>query len=308
MIALKFRKISWAGLVAGLAVAALVTGCGQNPSLSADNAPVFAGGSGGATGGGDGGTTTVVGGASNAGAENTGGCDDSHPCAEGVCVDGICCETTDLACNGVCCDSGQFCSFNKCIDPGGPCQSAADCEDDEYCETALADEGAGGAPGECGMSVLAQGRCVDMPPVCDPASVGGAASGGSGSSGSGDCIELCEFRPEAGNLTTNVKWQWGIDQPPKEYANSADVWSTPAIARVFDANCDDKVDDADPPNVIFVSGDAMQTCCSCGGYSPSTCLTGVLRGARSRTQPPRVGAARGSPRPSRYHGVRGQGE
>ena len=251
--------------------------CGKNPKLSASHQPSFGSGgtsSGGATGGAAG-TTTLAGGANNGGSESTNECDAENPCAAGVCVDGVCCETEELGCHGICCDSGQFCSFDKCIDPGGPCQSAADCADEQYCETALADEGAGGQ-GECGVSVLAQGRCVDMPPVCASGAGGAGGTGGAGG-GSGDCIELCEFRPEAGNLTTNVKWQWGIDIPPKEYAESADVWATPAIARVFDANCDEKVDESDPPNVIFVSGDAKQTCCSCGGYDPSTCLTGVLR-------------------------------
>ncbi len=32
------------------------------------------------------------------------------------------------------------------------------------------------------------------------------------------------------------------------------MWATPTVARVYDANCDGKVDESDPPDVIFVSG------------------------------------------------------
>jgi len=46
---------------------------------------------------------------------------------------------------------------------------------------------------------------------------------------------------------------------------------------VYDANCDGDVNLADPPNLIFVSGNAKQTCCSCSSDAISTCRTGVLR-------------------------------
>ena len=62
-----------------------------------------------------------------------------------------------------------------------------------------------------------------------------------------------------------------------DFPDFADVWATPTVGRVVDANCDGKVDLSDPPNVIFVSGDAKKTCCSCGGFTPSTCKTGKLR-------------------------------
>jgi hypothetical protein len=65
--------------------------------------------------------------------------------------------------------------------------------------------------------------------------------------------------------------------------NHTDVWATPTVGRVVDTNCDGAVDELDPPNVIFVSGNARGTCCSCGGFTPSTCLTGVLRVLDGRT-------------------------
>src|SRR5207244_4172952 len=33
-----------------------------------------------------------------------------------------------------------------------------------------------------------------------------------------------------------------------------DVWSTPAVGRIYDSNCDGKVDETDPPNLVFVAG------------------------------------------------------
>ena len=69
-----------------------------------------------------------------------------------------------------------------------------------------------------------------------------------GGAGGGDCIEKCEYDPcaeltppmECSDLPLNavVKWQWGYAPAPTEFANKADVWSTPVVARVFDANCD----------------------------------------------------------------------
>jgi hypothetical protein len=55
------------------------------------------------------------------------------------------------------------------------------------------------------------------------------------------------------------------------------VWATPTVGRVYDSNCDNTIDENDPPNVVFVSGNAKQTCCSCSADAISTCRTGVLR-------------------------------
>lgn len=82
--------------------------------------------------------------------------------------------------------------------------------------------------------------------------------------------------PQAGQLDTAIKWQWGL-QPATEFPEHTDVWATPTVARLYDANCDGKVDLNDPPNLVFVAGDTNGTCCSCGNEEISTCRTGVLR-------------------------------
>lgn len=91
----------------------------------------------------------------------------------------------------------------------------------------------------------------------------------------------CEYDPPpAGKLNPVTEWQWGYDPAPTEYSDYADVWSTPTVARVYDANGDGKVDVSDPPNLIFVSGNAQGTYC----YDKDTsCRTGVLRMLNGRS-------------------------
>ncbi|MCB9585530.1 MAG: VCBS repeat-containing protein [Polyangiaceae bacterium] len=220
------------------------------------------------------------------------GCKTDDECDGGVCsASGECCATAEQACGNVCCNAGEFCSFERCVVPGKACQTPADCEDGQYCETALGDNGSGGAGGSgsggassggaagtggtgttCTQPVPQSGRCVDLPPICDPNGTGGA--GGAGNA----CIENCEYFPPPGALDPIIEWQWGLPpNTPKQYPNQADVWSTPTVARVYDANCDGKVDESDPPNVIFVSSNNQGTCCHCNGSTPHSCLTGVLR-------------------------------
>ena len=225
------------------------------------------------------GTNTNVGGAGAAPDGGTGnggdlfdgggvGCTGDKDCDGGVCLDGMCCASAELACDKLCCNQGEVCLFGGCVLPGDPCVSEADCPDDHYCEPALGEgSGGGGQGGDC-TQPLESGKCLPLPPLCDEIDGGADA---------GDCIEKCEYHPPPGQLNAVVKWQWGYDPKPTEYPDFADVWATPTVGRIYDANCDGKVDLADPPNVIFVSGDAKTTCCSCGGYKPSTCLTGVLR-------------------------------
>jgi hypothetical protein len=209
-------------------------------------------------------------------------CGPTKPCDAGVCVGGKCCPSANQACGEVCCASSEVCLFEQCLVPGKACQTAADCADGEYCEPALGssgtdggtsdggptDAGAGDGGKVCTQPVPQNGKCVKLPPICQ---------GDAGAPDGGTCIENCEYHPPVGNLTASKKWQWGTDQAPKQFPAFADVWATPTVARVVDANCDGVVDESDPPNVIFVSGNAQSTCCSCGGITPSTCLTGKLR-------------------------------
>lgn len=210
------------------------------------------------------------------------GCTSSAQCNGGVCVDGICCDTAEQACGGVCCDTGTVCLFDKCVTPGKPCHTANDCAPGQYCETALGDKGAGGSGGGSGGSgglctapVPLEGKCLDLPPKCDP---------------SGDppgCVEPCEYHPPGGQLDATLKWEWGANAVAKP--SFIDVWSTPTVGRVYDGNCDGKVDALDPPNIVFVSGDATHTstgkgtCCQCTGAAVSACLKGVLRMLDGRT-------------------------
>jgi len=200
-------------------------------------------------------------------------CHSNDDCDGGVCVSGSCCPTVEQVCGSACCETTQVCFGNACVTPGGICHSTADCAEGQYCEFGLNDED-GGVPdagptdGSTCLRPAPAGRCVDLPPRCD--ADGGVPDGGL-------CIPNCEYHPSAGGpLSVRTKWSWNPDTVV-EYQNSVDVWATPAVGRFYDTNCDGVVDDLDPPNIIFVSGNARRTCCSCGGYTPSTCKTGVLR-------------------------------
>jgi hypothetical protein len=112
----------------------------------------------------------------------------------------------------------------------------------------------------------APGRCLPLPRRCAP-----------GEPASDDCLPACEFRPTVGPLHAVTKWHWGPDNAVA-HPDHVDVWSTPMVARVTDSNCDGAVDTLDPPNIVFVAGNAKGTCCQCENkLVPSNCQKGVLR-------------------------------
>jgi FG-GAP-like repeat len=182
-------------------------------------------------------------------------CTSSAQCNGGVCVDGVCCNEV---CGDECCTGSAVCLIGHCVVPGADCHSAHDCQQGQYCETALGDNddagaagaagagGAAGAPGDAGDGgpVCTQpppldGRCVDLPKVCD-----GTTDAG--------CVTACEYHPPVGQLNVVEKWTWGPQA--NEFPNFTDVWATPSVGRVYDGNCDGKIDDLDAPDIIFVAG------------------------------------------------------
>lgn len=193
-------------------------------------------------------------------------------CTDGACVDGSCCDLAD-ACGDECCGAGEVCLFDSCTMPGDSCTTASDCGDDQYCELGLGEASPGFGEPPDGLSCIdplpATGRCINLPVVC----TGGAND-------PDDCVEPCEFMPEPGELNATLEWQWGHDAPLPE---KTDVWSTPTVARIYDANCDGKLDDNDAPNVVFVASNSNETCCSCGNPPVSNCRNGALTLLDGRT-------------------------
>jgi hypothetical protein len=203
-------------------------------------------------------------------------CTTNADCKGGYCVKGSCCPTKEQVCGDKCCQPTETCFANACVIPGKICHSSADCDPGEYCEPSLGPGAGDGGVADAGPAVDGRvclqpapsaGRCLKLPPKCPPGAP--QPDGGAG------CIPACEYHPKPGLLNATIQWSWG--PVAKEYANFTDVWSTPAVGRVYDTNCDGKVNELDPPNVIVVSGNAKQTCCSCGTGNELTCRNGVLR-------------------------------
>lgn len=276
---MRHHRAATAAILLLVGPAALVASCGGSDSSSTGAATGTGSGAGGAHpdgGPGSGGTggSLFMGDAAM--------CSTSAECDGGVCVDGVCCDSAAHVCGGACCGAGTVCLFDKCVQPGNDCHTVNDCQPGQYCETALGEAADGGpGPGDAGCTqpLPLGGKCLDLPPICDTdAGAPGADAG---------CVSQCEYHPKAGQLSATAKWSWGPTAQIKP--NFTDVWSTPTVGRVFDANCDGKVDLLDSPNVIFVSGKAIDsvtgkgTCCQCTGNAVSACLTGVLRMLDGRT-------------------------
>ena len=196
-------------------------------------------------------------------------CTSKTDCKGGYCVSGTCCPTKQRVCHKRCCPADEICFANACVKLGNICFTKAECNPGWYCEPSLGSDGGVAKKVDakvCLGPLPGAGRCLKLPPRCNDA---GPPAGDAG------CLPPCQYHPPKKNLSAVKKWQWG--PVAKQFPNVTDVWATPAVGRIYDGNCDGKLNELDAPSVVFVSGDAKGTCCSCGGYKPSTCLTGVLR-------------------------------
>jgi hypothetical protein len=238
-------------------------------------------GCGGGDGNGDGGPdATADGGSDSPFGGGDAGCKSAADCNGGVCMSsGQCCDTAAHVCGSACCGSGSVCLFDQCVTPGKNCFSSNDCGPNEYCEPALGDGGVGsdaGLEAGCSEPLPVTGKCLPLPPTCQ-GDAGTAADGGT-------CIAQCEYHPPSGGkLNAKTKWTWGpnvVDSP-----NFIDVWATPTVGRLYDTNCDGKIDQLDSPVIVFVSGNTGTVNCnssSATGY-PNACHNGVLRMVDGRT-------------------------
>ncbi|MFK7987476.1 MAG: FG-GAP-like repeat-containing protein [Sandaracinaceae bacterium] len=194
-------------------------------------------------------------------------CVEDDQCGDGVCLEGLCCDAESTVCGTECCGASQTCFAGACVVPGETCAANADCDSGEYCELALGESPPvmdGGTP-DGGVGVCSggagTGRCLALPPSCDDALPGEP------------CIATeCEFFPEVADLDAVVQWRWGPDEAVEE-PERIDVWSTPVVGRIYDTNCDGRVDALDPAAIAFVSNDTRSGAC----HSLDLCRGGVLR-------------------------------
>lgn len=238
-------------------------------------------------------------------------CAEPGPCPGGVCVRGSCCPSARV-CGSTCCAATQTCFANACVTPGAACRTSAECGAGGYCEPSLggtldagvdggSDGGSADAGRVCTTPLPPPGRCLTLPTRCP--------AGDAGVSDAGSCISRCEYRPPVGRLSAEAAWSWGQPRTPERFPEHIDVWSTPAVGRLYDANCDGRVDTLDPPDVVFVSGRAIHattglgTCCQCNGTTPTSCHTGVLRVVDGRTGADLLALDRASPTNVGFAGV-----
>jgi hypothetical protein len=256
---------TFARTATGLAIASVLTiglyagGCGSN-----NNSGFAAEGGAGDGSLGDG----ALGDSPSFGSE-TGQCATSADCKGGLqCIGGVCCGDAAHVCSGVCCTGGTVCLFDTCVTPGGPCQNNEQCGMGQYCEPGLGGTDAGPIGDSGCTQVATSGRCLPLPPTC----VGDAGTSADG----GSCLQQCEYHPpHNGMLNPVLKWQWG--PTAQKNPTQTDLWSTPTVGRMYDTNCDGKIDVADSPVIVFIAGDVAGTCCGCNGATPSTCENGLLR-------------------------------
>jgi hypothetical protein len=195
-------------------------------------------------------------------------CTKNADCAGGYCVANSCCPTKDQVCGDKCCNVGETCFANACVTPGKLCHSAADCGSGYYCEPSLGakTQPPPKPPGKVCLQPAPQpGRCLKLPPVCPES---GPPTPG--------CLPACEYHPKPGKLNAVAAWRWG--DKVKSCPSLVDVWSTPVVGRLYDTNCDGKVDELDPPNVVFVSGD-VKGGCACSADKSKTGALRMLDGA-----------------------------
>lgn len=267
------------GLSVAAAGAASCGGGGETGSSSSTGH----GGNGGTGGSGTGASTSTGG----TGGTINPGCKSDGDCNGGVCVGGACCASASDVCGSSCCTGGTVCLFDKCVTPGKDCHTANDCGPGQYCETALGESADGGAPdggsadgGACTAPLPLGGKCLELPPVCASDADGGTSDAG--------CVEACEYHAPPGQLNAVQKWAWSTSNAVFK-PGFTDVWATPTVGRIYDGNCDGKVDELDSPVIVFVSGRGIDantgkgTCCQCNNTTPTSCHTGVLRMLDGRT-------------------------
>jgi hypothetical protein len=189
-------------------------------------------------------------------------CTTDDMCGEGVCLEGSCCASLENVCGTSCCGAEQECFANACVTPGDECASAADCDDGEYCELGLGTMPPPDPTMAC--TSVPSGRCLMSPPSCDEP---GAAEG---------CVRSdCQFMPDdTGELDAVVQWRWD-PTTATEFSDRVDVWSTPVVGRIYDTNCDGRVDSLDPSAIIFVSNNTDGSACHQAGLD--ACRRGILR-------------------------------
>lgn len=237
-----------AAVLAILATATLGPGCdcsddetgtaGSTTSGAGGGSPSSTSGGGSSGDGGAGPSVTVTG-------SGGGDCEVGTPCDGGTCDEtGACCPNESL-CGTACCDAGTVCAFLECITPGDVCLDDAECAGGEYCDFSLgepAGEGGGGGGDLCsGGTTAPEGKCMPRPPICPAGTDPGDPP---------SCVTSCEYRPEIGVFSPELKYAWGDPADPTN-----NVMMAPIVVQLDDDDCDGAITERDIPEIVFFTFD-----------------------------------------------------
>ncbi|HEY1100396.1 MAG TPA: FG-GAP-like repeat-containing protein, partial [Myxococcota bacterium] len=158
---------------------------------------------------------------------------------------GACCPNENL-CGTVCCDAGTVCAFLECLTPGEACFDDAECAGGEYCDFSLGEppSGAGGGGGGdlcSGGTTAPEGKCMPRPPICPDGTEPGDPP---------SCVTSCEYHPEIGVFSPEMKYAWGDPADPTN-----NVMMAPIVIQLDDDDCDGAITERDIPEIVFFTFD-----------------------------------------------------
>jgi hypothetical protein len=170
-------------------------------------------------------------------------CESGGTCCPGdyECIDRVCRQPCDgVRCghrSELCCGAGQVCEDERCLVDCGANQRCGRnldecCQADEICYgfSCTAPQADCRTQSDCPPDQVCEvdlGKCLDREVVGD-----------------------CEYHPPEGVFNPEVEWQWNGSATEPDFDQ---IMMAPAVANLTDDNGDQKVDQLDIPDVVFIN-------------------------------------------------------
>jgi len=221
-------------------------------------------------------------------------CTSSTECPDGqTCIDSMCtartspdgsvpdmnlCPGGEVSCGSSCCGEGQLCgSAGFCVTDCGAdvlcgrscCGSDQECLGDACVAACESDDLRCGAADELcctsGQACLSD-ACVDLGVTCEyteDCEIDEICLVTLGRCAPRDSVEVCEFVPEPGPFEPVQACHWAPPAGMNPAYNA--VVQTPSVANLTDDNGDGMTDTRDIPDIVFISFDYSDGCCTANG-------------------------------------------